>query len=325
MAVNTYPVFDLSKAMHRALYRSVDKNFGGAVINCMDMTADAYFNLGTSAVARAVEDYFPYSPGETYDLQKGNAAAHVLQAVYNAIYFSQMVYPDFDMFQSHHPNAVYHAIARTLNNGPIYLTDVPGKQNFDILNKIVFRNGKSIRASSALLPTEDCLFQVQDAKLLKTFSRAGDAGLLGLFNAADADSVQGHFKAADVAGIKGNQFVLYQYFSGTTHVGDRNTSFKIGLPRLGCELVYVLPIKNGFAAFGLVDKYNAPATITSQQWKGNRVSVRLYEGGLFEAYSFKKPVSVRVNGKETPFAFKNNLLRMKVTGPRPALEIIWGK
>jgi uncharacterized protein YqeY len=124
------------------LYKSVDKNFKGAVINCMDMTADAYLNFGTSAVARAVEDYFPYEPGESYDLQRGNAAAHVAQAVYNSIYFSQMVFPDFDMFQSHNPNGAFHAIARTLNNGPIYLTDVAGQAKLDILNKIVFKDGK---------------------------------------------------------------------------------------------------------------------------------------------------------------------------------------
>ena len=323
MAVNTYPLFELSKSMHRSLYKSVDQNFNGAVINCMDMTADAYFNFGTSAVARAVEDYFPYKPGETYDLQKGNAAAHVLQAVYNAIYFSQMVYPDFDMFQSHHPNAVYHAIARTLNNGPVYLTDVPGKQDFNILDKIVYKDGKSIRASSSLMPTEDCLFQLQDAKTLKTFSRAGDAGLLGLFNAADANSVQGRFKAADVDGIKGNRFVLYEYFSGNTHVADRNTSFEITLSRLGYELVYVLPMNNGFAAFGLINKYNAPATIMSQTWKNNSVSVRLYEGGLFEAYSSKKPTSVRVNGIKKTFSFKNELLKIQVAEPKPLIEIKW--
>jgi hypothetical protein len=323
MAVNTHPVFNLSKAMHKALYQSINKNFKGAVINCMDMTADAYFNFGTSAVARAVEDYFPYEPGENYNLQRGNAAAHVSQAVYNSIYFSQMVYPDFDMFQSHNPNGVFHAIARTLNNGPIYLTDVPGKQNFELLNKIVFKDGKSIRASSSLLPTEDCLFQLQDAKLFKTFSTVGKAGLLGLFNSADADKVQGNFKAADVNGIKGDQFALYEYFTGKTHVADKHTPFNIHLPRLGYELVYVVPVTKGFAAFGLVNKYNAPATIESEQWKGNTVSVRLFEGGMFKAYSFKRPRSVMVNGKETAFTFSEHLLQIEVGANKPDIEIRW--
>ena len=100
LAVNNYPLFDLADKMHKALYQSVNKNFKGAVLNCMDMTADAYLNFGTSATARTVEDYFPYEEEEKYNLQKGNAAAHVLQAIYNSLYFSQMVFTDYDMFQS---------------------------------------------------------------------------------------------------------------------------------------------------------------------------------------------------------------------------------
>ena len=172
----------------------------------MDMTADAYLNFGTSATARTVEDYFPYEQEENYNLQKGNAAAHVLQAIYNSIYFSQMVFTDYDMFQSHNPNAVMHGLARTLNNGPIYLTDKPGEQNFDILNRIVYSDGRSIRAKTSLLPSRDCLFQLQDAKLFKAFSKVGSTGLLTLFNLADADNVSGSFKASDVEGLNGNEF-----------------------------------------------------------------------------------------------------------------------
>jgi raffinose synthase len=61
-----------------ALNKSLAENFDNTVINCMDMTADAYLNFGTTSVGRAVEDYFPFEEEENYNLQKGNAAAHVL-------------------------------------------------------------------------------------------------------------------------------------------------------------------------------------------------------------------------------------------------------
>jgi hypothetical protein len=146
MSVNNYPIFTLSDSMHRALYRSVNKYFNGAAINCMDMTADAYLNFGSSAIARTSEDYFPYEAGETYNLQRGNAAAHVLQAIYNSIYFGQMVYPDFDLFQSHNPNATFHAIARAINCGPIYITDNIGEQNFEVLRPLIYADGRIIKA-----------------------------------------------------------------------------------------------------------------------------------------------------------------------------------
>ncbi len=326
MALHTYPLFSLSEAIHKALYRSVDKHFNGAMINCMDMTADAYLNFGNSAVARGVEDYFPADRGKTYNLEEGNAAAHVLQAVYNSLYFSQMVIPDFDMFESYNPNAVYHALARTLNNGPIYLTDKPGKQNFDLLNRLVYADGKSVRASTPLLPTEDCLFQVQTAHLFKTYSFAGTTGLLGLFNAADAERVTGSFRPADARGIKGEQFALYDYFAGRVRLAKRNESIPVELARMGYQLHYVVPVNYGFAAFGLIDKYNAPATIIGERWTGKTVQVRLHEPGTFKAYATKAPRRVSINGGQTlPFSFANNLLTVTIpkTVTNPSVAISW--
>jgi len=158
MAVNDYPIMELSAKMHQAMYQASAETFHGALINCMDMTADAYLNFGTSAVARSVEDYFPYTPGETYSVQRGNAAAHVLQAISNNLYFSQWAYSDFDMFQSHNPNAYLHALARAYNNGPIYCTDLTGKQNFDVLRPLVYKDGRIVHSQTALRPIEDCLF-----------------------------------------------------------------------------------------------------------------------------------------------------------------------
>ncbi len=325
MAVNNYPLFDLSGKMHEALYRSVNKNFGGGVINCMDMTADAYLNFGPSATARTVEDYFPYERGETYNLQRGNAAAHLLQAIYNSVYFSQMVYTDYDMFQSHNPNAVMHALARTLNNGPIYLTDVPGRQNFDVLNGIVYADGRSIRAETSLLPTEDCLFQVQEPNLFKAFSKVRNTGLLVLFNLADADAVNGTFKPSDVAGLEGEDFALYDYFSGTLQTAKRADSFAVNLSRMGYGLRYVVPVINGFAAFGSVNKYNAPATILTEARTAKNVTVQLYEGGNFKAYCKTKPAHVLVNGKAMPFSFFGSLLTMNIPVQlkKPMVKINW--
>jgi len=325
MAVNNYRLFDLSAKMHSALYRSVNKYFNGAIINCMDMTADAYLNFGSSAVARTVEDFFPYEPGETYNLQHGNAAAHVLQAVYNSIYFSQMVFTDFDMFQSHHPNAVLHALARTVNNGPIYLTDKPGEQNFDILNKIVFADGKSIRSSTSLLPSEDCLFQLQEKKLFRAFSKCGTSGLLLLFNAADTNEVKGHFKPADVHGLHGKTFAVYDYFSGDLRLAKQKDSFEVSLSRMGYSLQYIVPIENDFAPFGLVNKYNGPATIIAKKWNGKNAEVTLYEGGSFKAYCMQKPKRILVNEKDQQFSFSNNMITtdIKATLKKPVVRIIW--
>ncbi len=325
MAVNNYPLFTLSDSMHKALYSSVNKYFSGAIINCMDMTAEAYLNFGSSAVARCVEDYFPYSANENYNLQKGNAAAHVLQAIYNSIYFGQMVYPDFDLFQSHNPNAVFHAIARAINCGPVYITDNIGQQKFDVLRPLVYNDGRIIRSETPLLPAEDCLFQVQDKKIFKAFSMVGKAGLLGVWNVADTDMVRGIIKPSDVGNLKGEEFVMYEFFSRCLNTARRDDSFPVQLNRMGYQLFYVIPVHKGFAALGLTNKYNAPATVLNEEWKVGMVKIDLYEGGNFKAYCERAPSRITVNGKrKREYTFTNHLLTIAITEKlKPIIRIYW--
>lgn len=313
MAVDNYPIFTLSEKLHDALYQSTFEHFNGAIINCMDMTADAYLNFGKSAVARTVEDYFPeHDGGVGYRMQRGNAAAHLVMAFYNSIYFQQMVYPDFDMFETYNPDAVFHAVARAINNGPVYVTDKPGLQNFDILRALCYSDGSLIRSSTSLVPTTDCLFQVQDAKPFKAFSMMNKTGLLGVWNLADSDSVSGFIKPIDVNGIEGDDFIVYEYFSQKTWELGRNESIPVDLKRMECQLYYIIPKNGNESAIGLIDKYNAPGTIVSSKIEANKLDVTVADFGLFAAVLTKQPAEVKLNGQSIPFQFKNNLLITKI-------------
>ncbi len=55
MCVDNYPIWNLAEQMHQTINESVQQYFDGAIINCMDMTADAYFNFGSTAIARGAE------------------------------------------------------------------------------------------------------------------------------------------------------------------------------------------------------------------------------------------------------------------------------
>jgi hypothetical protein len=328
MAIGNYPVFQFSESIYEAMNKSVKDNFDNAIIHCMDMTPQAYLNFGETAVARCVEDYVPYKPEENYNLVHGNAAAHIVQALYNSIYFSQMVFPDLDMFQSHNPNAVFHAIARALNNGPIYITDNVGKQNFDVLTPLIYADGKIIRSQTSLLPTEDCLFTVQDEVPFKAFSKVGNKGLLAVWNAADADKVAGHIKVADINEINGKDFLLYEYFSNKVRMIRRETKINIELLRMGFKLFYVIPVTDGFAAIGLTNKYNAPATILAENKNGRSVKVKVYEGGTFKAFVETKPKQIKVDGELIfEFRYLDQILILDVlqknSGVHPEIEILW--
>ena len=325
MAVDNYPIFTLSEKMHEALYESGDYYFDGAIINCMDMTAEAYLNFGSSAVARAVEDYFPADDGGIgYTMERGNAAAHLIMALYNSIYFQQMVYPDFDMFESHNPNGAFHAIARAINNGPIYVTDKPRKQDFDILNALCYSDGKLIRASKSLTPTADCLFQLQGEKPFKAFSMANETGLLGAWNMADTEFVSGTISPMDVYGLEGENFIVYEHFSKEIWEVSRDEHISFSLPRMGYQLFYIVPKKGDAVVLGLVDKYNAPGTIVSQKEESNTLKAIVADSGTFAAVMPKKPNSVLVDGKEAVFSFKDNQLTVEIrsTNVRKEHEVV---
>ena len=334
MSVDTYPIDLIAVKMHEALYASVFKNFNGAIINCMDMTNDAFYNFGKSAIARTVEDYFPERDGGVgYKLEKGGPAAHVLMALYNSLYFSQMVYTDFDMFESDNTYGTYHAAARAISGGPVYVTDIPGKQKLEVLWPLVDATGRIIRADRPAMLTEDCLFQMQDNKPIKAFSFAGDAGLLAVFNAADADQVEGTVSPADIHGLKGESFAVQEFYSGELSVLKMNEKKKVTLNRMGNKYYNFVPIENGVALIGLVNKYNAPKTIISSKIVKDKIEVHLANGdvtsvlkdankgemsvktigGTFKAILPSEPVSVTINNITTKdFTYSNGVFMVPV-------------
>jgi hypothetical protein len=306
MALDNFPIWQLASAMHEELNRAAGKHFDDAVINCMDMTADAYFNFGRTAVARAVEDYFPFEPGETYNYQKGNAAAHVGQAIYNSLYFSQVAIPDFDMFETTNPNALMHAVARVANNGPIYITDQPGKHDIKLIQAMALSDGRLLKAHAPLLPTKDSLFTLQKPMAVKAFSRVGEVGLIAAFNLADADHVSGAITSLDVPDFRAG--VAFEHISRRLHHLSANRPIPLRLKRFGTELWSLHKPSHGFAAFGRTDKLNGVAAVKSVQASASRVEVLLHEGGPFAAYATKRPYRVKVDGVKSAFTFKNALL-----------------
>jgi raffinose synthase len=313
MSPGNFPIWDLASAMHHQLDVSVKKHFDGAIINCMDMTNDAFYNFGSTAIARTVEDYFPYEKGENFNMQKGNAPAHVTQAVYNALYFQQMVWPDYDMFESYNPNVSVHLVARAISGGPVYLTDKIGQQKTKEIMSLVYSDGKILRADVPGKVTEDCLFNVQDAKPLKVFSFANGAGLLAVINPADADDVKGKFKVSDVKGLQGTKFAVYEHSAQTIQIAQREQVITLNLKKYGSAYYNIVPVKYGVAVIGLLNKLNAPKAVSELKSTATQVSFSLYEGGDVLVYSSKRPKSVLVNNKAfTDYSFDDTKLILKI-------------
>lgn len=94
-------------------------------------------------------------PNGTFWLQ----GCHMVHCAYNSLWMGNFIHPDWDMFQSTHPCAVFHAASRAISGGPIYVSDSPGNHNFDLLKKLVMPDGSILRCQHYALPTRDCLFE----------------------------------------------------------------------------------------------------------------------------------------------------------------------
>lgn len=313
MAVNNYPIDYLSKRMHKTLYNALSKHMDGTAINCMDMTTEAYFNFGNSAVARAVEDYFPEEDGGIgYNMERGGAAAHLIMALYNNLYFSLMAYTDFDMFESKNRDAYFHAFTRAANNGPIYLTDKPGQQNIDVIRPLTYSDGRLIRPQAALTLTEDCLFQGQAPKPVKAFSKNKYASILCIWNMSDADIVSGEFSPKDIYQLEGNDFVIYEYFTRKIQEVKHKDVLPVVLNRMGYAMYHVVPKGDICTPLGLTDKYNVSGTIADQHYSNNSLEVTIADGGIFAAYAETKPSEILVNSKKTEFTYVDNLITIDI-------------
>ncbi|TGJ87670.1 hypothetical protein E0Z10_g1139 [Xylaria hypoxylon] len=110
------------------------RHFGARAISCMSQAPQILFrqqlsqNRPTIAV-RNSDDYFPDVP-ESHPW-------HIWANAHNALLTQHLnVFPDWDMFQTSHSNAGYHAAARCISGGPVYITDVPGQHNLELINQM---------------------------------------------------------------------------------------------------------------------------------------------------------------------------------------------
>lgn len=66
-----------------------------------------------AAVIRASDDFYPRDPV--------SHTIHIASVAYNSVFLGEFMQPDWDMFHSVHPAAEYHASARAISGGPLYV------------------------------------------------------------------------------------------------------------------------------------------------------------------------------------------------------------
>ncbi|PSS13875.1 Galactinol--sucrose galactosyltransferase [Actinidia chinensis var. chinensis] len=296
---------ELTRKYHQALDQSVARNFpDNGCIACMSHNTDALYCSKQTAVARASDDFYPRDPV--------SHTIHIAAVAYNSVFLGEFMLPDWDMFHSLHPAAEYHASARAISGGPVYVSDAPGKHNFDLLKKLVLPDGSILRARLPGRPTKDCLFSdpARDGvSLLKIWNMNKYTGVLGVYNCQGAawnsierkntfhqtpsEAITGSVRGRDVHLIadaavgpdwNGN-CAMYGHQGGDLITLPYNAAVPVSLKVLEHEIFTVTPIKVlapgfAFAPLGLIDMFNGGAAIEGLEYevKGGAQLCELEDG-----------------------------------------------
>lgn len=354
---------ELAKAYYKALTTSVKKHFkGNGVIASMEHCNDFMF-LGTESITlgRVGDDFWctdpSGDPNGTFWLQ----GCHMVHCAYNSLWMGNFIQPDWDMFQSTHPCAEFHAASRAISGGPIYVSDSVGKHNFDLLKTLVLPDGSILRCQYYALPTRDCLFEdpLHDGKtMLKIWNLNKYTGVVGAFNcqgggwcretrrnkcASECSRVvTSTISPTDVEWQNGrppmfvddvDTFVLYLFHQKKLIISKPTDNIELSLEPFDFELITVSPItilankSVQFAPIGLVNMLNSGGAIQSVEFVSDvdgacTVQIGVKGTGEMVIFASEKPSECHIDGKNVEFKYVDHMVIVEVPWPTTTLSII---
>ncbi len=294
---------NVMQAYQRAMQASASMYFNKQIIHCMSASTTVAYNMLATNCQRNSDDYVV-----TNSLEKQKE--HVYVNAINNMFTSNFCIPDWDMFQSHSTTAEFHAAARAISGGPVYVSDYPGKQNFDILNALVLSDGTTLRCKTPALPARDSLFAdpCKNKTPLKLFNLTACGGVLAMFNCYEKEEpVLCRFSSSDIEGLIGETFAVYSFKNKTLTRMESTDISELEIPANEFEILSFMPIHNDLAPLGLLDKYNGSAAVISfdSDSSGNYIA-SFADGGKIGFYSKMKPTKVTVNDYAVPFEYDAN-------------------
>ncbi|GMH43621.1 hypothetical protein BSKO_11543 [Bryopsis sp. KO-2023] len=301
---------EIARRMHNALEKSTKKHFpGNHVINCMCHSTENIYRMVDTVIARASDDFYPRDPNST--------TPHIANSAFNSLFLGPLVMPDWDMFQSIHPAARLHGMARAISGGAVYVSDRPGNHDFDLLKELVLSDGSVLRAQLPGRPTRDCLFRnvLKDGKtLLKVWNINLYSGIVGMFNVQGSSwdrtirefythnksppRLESRVSPRDVENLIpmarelkdfSGQYLAYMYEGKELFVGNEDLCLSVNLESQKSEMVSFSPVlKKGdvlFGPMGLSNMMNGSAAVKSceAEEKPTGIEVKQLEGDWKES------------------------------------------
>lgn len=250
--IGMLPSVEGCRIYHRAVERSIWRNFNGAVIDCMGLDMENQFARPWSAVERNSDDFFPR--------RERGFISHLVQNVYNTLWHGQMYVCDFDMWWSDHESAVQSGALRSISGSPIYVSDEYGHSSAETILPIVDEDGSLMRPESPAMPMPDCIYVdcPKEDKLLSVFNKSGENFALASFNVSDKE-IAGEVDLAAIPGLKKDEkYIAYEYFTKKWVDLAKESRIGLTLPKDGLAMFSIYPVKNDgeeYAMVGNTEKY----------------------------------------------------------------------
>ncbi|KAK6717835.1 hypothetical protein SNK05_001012 [Fusarium graminearum] len=290
--VEASPRRDLINAYLEAWTISTLRHFSAKAISCMSQFPQALFHSQMptnrpTILVRNSDDFFPEIPA--------SHPWHVWTNAHNAIFMSYLnVLPDWDMFQTVHEYSGFHAAARCISGGPIYITDVPGEHDMDLIGQMtgLTPQGKTvIFRPSSLGKTVDPYIGYDDDLLLKVggHHRASHTGypILGVFNVSSRPLTE-FVPLSSFPGVTPGYYVVRAHTTGKvsqpTTLEGSGSLFTTSLPVRGFEILSAFSltplssVKHGdvfVANLGLLGKMAGVAAVIMNDIKQERHNSRV--------------------------------------------------
>ena len=280
---------------HQGLQQAAATHFDKQLLHCMCNSTEHLYRLAVTNAWRNSDDFSPRQNGSHGFLLQTNAK--------NALLATRIAVCDWDMFQSHHPAAQAHAAARVISGGPIYISDAPGKHNADLVKSLTLSGSRVIQGSGGVVTDDrifiDCLAK---ARLLKVKRVEKEHAMLGIFHTQWVGERSGEHVINQAGPITdtwntrdaldaGGLVVVWSALAKKYQWIDATQSNAITLEPMQAELLTLVPVVDGLAVVGLIDKLDPRAGVESvtKQTDGSW-QVELRDGGEFSYYTTTKGV-----------------------------------
>jgi len=254
------------------------RHLSSRAISCMSQNPQMLFHSQLPRnkprlLVRNSDDFFPEV--------EASHPWHIFCNAHNSLLTQHLnVLPDWDMFQTSHSWAGFHAAARCVSGGPIYFTDYPGQHDIELINQMTAQTprGKTVILRPHIVGKAMNPYNAYTAQtLLKIGTYVGFAqtgtGILGLFNVS-GQHLNEFVSLADFPGTEKGEYVLSSFLTGDISSpmsrGQQHAMLGIELaPKtwdiLSAYPLHTLHVRNkpvSVAIMGLIGKMTGSAAVT---------------------------------------------------------------